>query len=161
MKKSIYIVILSLVGLGSCASQKKLQNKPPFVVEDASFQKLGVNKEDSNFGTAIKIHVNVFNTDTITFKDLYFRGKISEAITETIAGKIYITAKFMHQNFEKPDIIMHADPRKEVGNQLPLPKKDKKTDFPFELRDDEAVISYIENHSKKVKFTKIIGVKEK
>jgi hypothetical protein len=161
MKKSLYIAILSLVGLGSCASQKKMQTQPPFVLEEASFQKWTGGKEESSSGIEIKIPISEFKKQDITFQEIYFRGKISTATLESTYDKQYIMAKYTDQKFQKPDIIMHADPRKEVGNQPPMPNKVIEIDFPFELAVDEAVVSYTENNSDKVKFTKIIGIKEK
>jgi hypothetical protein len=161
MKKSIYIAILSLVGLGSCASQKKMQTQPPFVLEEASFQKWIGGKEESSSGIEIKIPINKFKKEDVTFKEIYFRGKISTATLKITNDKQYVMAKYTDQKLHKPDIIMHADPRKEVGNQPPMSNKVEEIDFPFELAVDEAVVSYTENKSDKVKFTKIIGIKEK
>ncbi len=161
MKKSLYIVILSLVGLVSCASQKKMQTQPPFVLQEASIQKWAGGKEDSDSGIEIKIPISEFKKEDITFKEIYFRGRISTATLKSTDDKQYVMAKYTDQKFQKPDIIMHADPRKEVGNQPPMPNKAKEIDFPFELADDEAVVSYTEYNSDKLKFTKIIGIKEK
>lgn len=161
MKTSLYIAILSLLGLGSCASQKKMQTKPPFTIEAASFQKWTGGKEESGSGFEVNIPVSAFTKEYITFKEIYFRGKIGEASNETKVNKQYVTAKFTNSKFIKPDIIMHADPRKEVGNQPPMPQKNEKIDFPFDLADDEAVVSYTENNAEKVKYTKISGIKEK
>tara|TARA_R110002012_G_scaffold263456_2_gene446524 strand:+ start:190552 stop:191070 length:519 start_codon:yes stop_codon:yes gene_type:complete len=160
MKKSLYIALLSLLGLGSCASQKKMQTNPPFTIETPSFQKWTAGKEEGGSGLDVKIPIDQLQKGNIIFKDLYFRGKVSSVVTETIANKQYVTAKFTHQKFTKPDIIMHADPRKEVGNQPPMPQKDEKKAYPFELAEDEAVISYLENNSNKLKYTKITGFKE-
>ena len=66
------------------------------------------------------------------------------------------TAKFENH---KPDIVMHSDPKKEVGNQPPRLRTEEEKTFPFELNADEAVLSYLENG--KVKYVKISGVKDK
>jgi hypothetical protein len=60
---------------------------------------------------------------------------------------------------------MHSDPKKEVGNQPPgsISKKDK--EFPFELKKDEAVISYKNSagdpQKSKITYFKITGIKTK
>ena len=53
---------------------------------------------------------------------------------------------------------MHADTRKEVGNQPPAEKVGLK-EFPFELKPDEAVIEY--RYKGKTRYTKIGGIKDK
>lgn len=161
MKTSVYIAILSLLGFGSCASQKKLHVKPPFVVEAPSFQKWTGGKEQSGSGVDVQIPIREFKKENITFKEIYFRGQIGKATTATIDGIAYVKAKFTDHKFIKPDLIMHADPRKEVGNQPPMPQSTKNIAFPFELTDTEAIISYTENNHEKVKYTKISGLKEK
>ena len=53
---------------------------------------------------------------------------------------------------------MHDDPMEEVGNQPPA-EIIKKEDYPFELKPDEAVITY--RHKGKTRYVKIGDIKDK
>ena len=161
MTKSLYILILVLIGLNSCTSQKKLQNNPPFVVEEPTIHKWKTSIEENDSGIQVKIPIRQLVEEDITFKNLYFRGKIAKITIENSNGIKYVTANFLTEKLQKPDIIMHSNPKKEVGNQAPKLNKDKEIEFPFELADDEAVLSYVAMNGEKLKYTKVIGIKEK
>ncbi|WP_158975087.1 hypothetical protein [Cellulophaga sp. L1A9] len=161
MKNLIYISFIALIGLGSCASQKKLQQEPPFVIEEPTCQKWIGGKEESATGITVIFPITQIMDENVSFQHLYFRGHVTTVKKEIIAGKQFVSAKIETKKIPRPDIIMHADPRKEVGNQPPHLKKEPVTEYPYELNDDEAVLSYIEEDGKKVKYTKITGIKEK
>ena len=65
------------------------------------------------------------------------------------------TANFKNQNREKPDMVMHADSKKEVGNKPPMTKEK----FPFELEADQCVLSFLDGDT--VKYYKVKNIKEK
>ena len=161
MRKLLYISLIALMGLGSCSSQKKLQTEPPFVVEGPTCQKWTGGKEESGSGLDVKIPIAQIKEENISMQHLYFRGEVAEVSSEIIDGSRYAIAKFSFLSLEKPDIIMHSDSTKEFGNQPPKLDIDTSKEFPFELSNDEAVLSYIESDGKKVKYTKISGIKEK
>jgi hypothetical protein len=53
------------------------------------------------------------------------------------------------------DMIIHKDPKKEYGNKTPT----KADDFLFKLKENECVISYLQDQ--KEKFYKLLLTKEK
>ena len=53
---------------------------------------------------------------------------------------------------------MHEDPIMEVGNQ-PHGEIKEKEEYPFNLEQNEAVVSY--RHKGKIRYAKITGVKDK
>lgn len=158
MRKSIYILSILSLGLFSCSSQKKLQKETPFQLGSASCQHWAGGKEESGTGLILKIPIMAIEEGDVAMQNVYFRGKMTKLNLEIQEGKTYAIAKFEEPSMEKPDIIMHADPKQEVGNRPPK-MKDAEIDFPFELADDEAVISYMEKE--KLKYAKISGIKEK
>lgn len=145
LHKSIAIVILSLslFSFSNCGSTKKnsesstpglteetFQQNPPFTIEKATSQKWVAGTQDG--GTGVKLEVFVSNVkEGVVFKDLYFRGKVTEAKTNPRTRVKYV-GDFKN---EKKDFVMDSDPVKEAQN---TPREG----FPFKLKDNEAVISY-------------------
>ncbi|MBL4887510.1 MAG: hypothetical protein JKZ03_03465, partial [Flavobacteriaceae bacterium] len=89
-------------------------------------------------GTGIKIYIPVAQENkAITLKLIYFRGRVTPLMLQGDNSKLYVgDFKIPYKNAR--DIVMNADPKKEAVNTLPEPVFDP----PFELQDDEAVISY-------------------
>ena len=83
---------------------------------------------------------NAVATNT-PLQQAFFRGRVADIKVEEKDGEWMAIANFINQREEKPDMVMHADPKKEVGNRPP--KLEEK--FPFELGPDECVVSYMED----------------
>ncbi len=160
MKNSIYGIIILALSLTSCSSQKKLVAEAPFVLGTATVQEWLGGKEESGSGQTIQIEVTQMNGEGVVMQNLYFRGRMTPVHMELKEGVMYAMCELKTSSMEnKPDMVMHADSTKEVGNQPPkLSKKDKNA-FPFELKADEAVLSFMEDE--KVKYYKVTGIKEK
>ena len=160
MKNAVYIILGCILTLHGCSSQKKLESSAPFAIEKAICQEWVGGKEESDKGYRLQLPVVLVDADSIQFKDVFFRGAIMEAQVEKDNEGMTLVCNYFREKTVKPDIIMHSDAKKEVGNQPPkLVSKDD--EFPFELQSDEAVISYLEQGSKKVKYIKIAGVVDK
>lgn len=159
--KSVKINILNFlilcIGLTSCSSQKKLQTEVPFEIGTASVQEWLGGKEESGTGYLVSVPVFAITKD-VNFQEMYYQGQIAQVTTETNSDGITVKANFVHAS-HKPDLIMHADPKKEVGNQPPSLQEDPNMEFPFELEPQEAVLSYIVKN--RIKYVKISGIKEK
>jgi hypothetical protein len=156
--KTNHIIILILCfGLTSCSSQKTLQSDVPFEIGKATVQEWMGGREESGTGYLVNIPVSVI-TKEVRFQELFYRGKIAQVTTEMKEEGFMVQANFINTP-SKPDLVMHADPKREVGNQPPLAQGGSTQDFPFELAPQEAVLSYVlKNH---VKYVKISGMKEK
>ena len=142
-----------VIMFSSCSSSQKLQEKIPFTINSTTSQKWVAGVEAGGSGTDVVIYATGIST-TITLDSLYFRGKKGSIEAITYNENIHYKARFKDVNMVKPDIIMHADPKKEFGNQPP-PLQEK---IPFELKEDEAILLY---HVKgKAKYFKITGIKE-
>jgi len=77
---------------------------------------------------------------------LFFRGKKRKVkIKKLENGNKIVLAKFNNPNTNKFDLQLQGDAKKEFGNK---PSK-KETDIPFELKDSEAIISYLEDNELK------------
>ncbi len=146
------------MGLSGCSSQKKLERKAPFTLGPASYQEWTGGIEEDISGRTVRIPIAHLKGD-ILFKTLFFRGRSAELQTERVNDQMFVLAKFEDPKMLKPDIIMHADPKREVGNQPPILNVGNRAEIPFELERDQAVMSYLENGLEK--FIKIYGIEER
>ncbi|QBA65435.1 hypothetical protein [Muriicola soli] len=160
MKKIPFYIVIILFGLFGCSSQKKLTSEAPFTVEGANCQEYAAGREEGGTGFTLKIPLKGELT-SIDFQQVYFRGHAMQPELSTIDGESVLVC--LYENI-KPDggkgLVMHADPREEVGNQPPAMLGEKE-EFPFELNADEAVIGFSEIGKKKLNYYKITGIKEK
>lgn len=143
--------------LTSCSSQKKLVAKVPFTIGNGYCQEWTGGKEESGKGLLVKIPVS--EMEGYTLEGIYFRGQMGEVSLEEENGQKYAVTNMQKSSNAKPDIVMHADPKEEVGNQPPRIKSEEELDFPFELKDTEAVLSFSKNG--RIKYCKVTGIKDK
>ena len=162
MKKSIIIAASFILGLFGCTSQKKIVENAPFVIDKPSCQQFAAGREEGGSGFVLKIPIASVTEAEVTFGDVYFRGHVLSSTTQKEGNKQVLICEFTNKkDGPKPDIIMHADPMEEIGNQPPSISKQQEKEFPFELAKDEAVLSFRAKGKNKWKFYKISGVKDK
>jgi len=161
MRKIPVLTVVILFGLFGCSSQKKLVMEAPFTIKDPSCQDYTAGREEGGSGFTLNLPI-ADNMGEVTFEEVYFRGHIMKpSLVQNENGSVLVCD---HRNEDlkvKPDIVMHADPKEEIGNQPPSLLKTDQKEFPFELEKDEVVISYREKGKKKMHYFKIKGVKEK
>ena len=76
--------------------------------------------------------------EDITLTSVYFRNT-KVGWSKNADQMVFVVDFSNNDRIERP-LILHADPKKEFGNQPPV-KKEKIT---FQLTDNECIISYIE-----------------
>lgn len=105
-------------------------------------------------GINIFIPVEAIPEKNIVMDSVYFRGR-SAKLEMKPQNKTLFIGRFA-TNFNRPkDIIMSKDGKAEYGNTLPnTPEK-----MPFELENNECVVSYVDGDKKK--YFKISDVVEK
>ena len=154
MKNATVILVLTMFSYMGCAPQKSFVKNPPFEVGEAVCYNWVGGRAESGKGTVVSIPLSSESIENITFQQLFFRGKATNIKTEKMESGWVLKGNFYDAKMEKPDRIMHSDSGKEVGNQPPMiPKK-----IPFELSENEAVISYIEEET--IKYVKLKDVKQ-
>ena len=136
-----------MLGASKCSSSQELVEKPPFKTGDVASEDW-VSKEGE---TGTNLFIPITEGKDIILDSVYFRGNIVKL--ERIKRDSYLVFIGKFPNAER-DIVMHSDPRKEAGNKPPLPKKK----LPFELKENEAVVSFTEGEQ--VKYYKIENIKE-
>ena len=158
--KAFFGTVLLILGLMSCSSQKTIETQPPFSVERPTVQYWEGGREESGYGMQFRARWNPVDPSAIQVDSLFFRGGIYKLeVTDSETGFI-LQASRSESPRDKPDIIMHADSTREIGNQPPKPLPSPEA-FPFNLKPDEAVISYMLGAEGKKYYAKITGIVEK
>jgi len=139
------------VSFFQCSSAQKLEEKVSVTFGEVYCQKWIAGVEGGGSGLNIFIPIN---GSTISLDSVYFRGKAAKL--EVSQGKtLLFIGRFHSEINRKRDIIMSNEPYAEYNN--PIPIKIKK--IPFELKDNECVISYKEGRT--TKYFKVDNVVEK
>lgn len=159
-------MMLTAFGFFGCSSQKKFNTNPPFSIADPTCQQYAGGLEDSGSGFILELPVSVDEGVGIEFLEVFFRGYALASEIKKEGESIVIICNYKQTaKDKKPDIIMHSDPKKEVGNQPPNSISKENEDFPFSLKKNEAVISYINTtgnvNNSKVDYYKVNGIKDK
>ena len=150
--KLIFATVLTMAA--SCAGGKAdnsdfpiIQN-PPFIFGDVYYQDWVAGVKEGGSGTNVHITFSSFVEDVVIM-DLYFRNKVVKAQNSPQNRNQYVG---YFKNDAIPDLIMDIDPVKEAQNTPVMP-------FPFNLKDDEAVVSYL--HKGEVKYAKVSNMRRK
>lgn len=160
MRSLAYAALLTAFGLAGCASQKQFEQNPPFVVSDPTVHMVAAGREEGGVFTELSFRFTAEDPQGIEPDSLYFRGRVLKPVlTETETG-VVISARYAAAPLMKPDFTMHADSLREVGNQPPAPLPDTRP-FPFELKRDEAVLSYRLKAAPGLRYYRISGIVEK
>ncbi|GAB5400699.1 MAG: hypothetical protein Aureis2KO_22840 [Aureisphaera sp.] len=141
-----------IAGFSGCAGGKdtvySLEQQPPFNITGSYFQKWVAGVQEG--GSGINVHLIIEGiSEEIEVRNVYFRGQITKANSMPEQPDKFVAYFKKGQN---RDVIMDSDITKEAKN-TPL------GDFPFDLDDDEAVISYF--HKDTEKYFKISDIEEK
>ena len=141
--------------MSACNASKESSNKEPLLqdnsevnlIEKVVFQKWVGGQEATGSG----YHMEIFPTKTGTtlfLKRIYFRGLEADVNI----GKITYVASL--KSLPKKDVQLSSNPEDEYKNSLPKSKT-----FPFKLKDNECVVSYMSNET--TKFLKVYNTAEK
>jgi hypothetical protein len=154
MFRSTFFFIISLL-FSHCSSTQKIDAQPPVTIIEAQAQSWVAGVRGGGSGT------NVFITfsDAIAVDSLYYQGKVAKLLPVQDATKVKYIARFSSRKNTHDDLVMHSEPSKEYGNSVVgIPPKT----FPFELKKDEAMVSYKKGNKKRFfKVTNIVQLKQK
>lgn len=160
MRAYVICTLLATTGIMSCSSQKSLESNPPFTVIQPVVEYWSGGREESGYGMRFEARWNPADPSAVAVDSLFFRGRMLKLqVTDTETGFL-LTGNHTQPRPDKADYIMHGDSLKEVGNQPPLPLPSDRA-FPFDLKEDEAVISYRIKGDGRKYYTRISGVREK
>jgi hypothetical protein len=128
----ILFILALLFGFLQCGSNTFVKN-PTFKVEKA-FYNNWVGGQPGIRGIKVEMHLK--DASEINFDALYFQGKVTKVEVSMKDGLAQVIGHFSTSKIQKRDIILDLDATKELENKVP--KLDK---FPFELKENEAVLS--------------------
>lgn len=134
-----------------CSSAKQLETKAPMHFGNAYFQKWLAGVQGGGSGINLVIPVA---TNSIALDSVYFRNRSAKLELGAASPKAYI-GRFKTALNQKKDMILSSDPKEEFKNKVP----DAVETIPFELKDNECVVSY--QDGTKTKYYKITGIVEK
>ncbi|WP_243473356.1 hypothetical protein [Winogradskyella sp. MH6] len=142
LKKAIYAIVFActLSSFFQCASPKvattNFEKQTPFTVKPVVFQEWYAGIKVG--GTGINVFVPISNVnDGVVLNEVYFRN---------LKGKLV-------KNGNKYTAVL-----KNPSRNYTFQKAEKPADYPFELKDNECVISYLENGQ--TKYHKIVSLNE-
>ncbi|MCF6295171.1 MAG: hypothetical protein L3J25_05730 [Flavobacteriaceae bacterium] len=148
---AITLLFVVVVSFSQCSSTQKLQEKAPIMMGKVYCQSWIAGVEGGGSGLNIFILVT---DNSIVLDSVYFRGKAAKLELKQQDSMFYVGRFISGLNIKK-DIIMSNEPYAEYGNEMPKTS----IKIPFELKDDECVISYKEG--KTTKYFKVDNIVEK
>ncbi len=148
MKMKNIIIAIVAVFLIQCKSAQ-FDSKPPIKIPGATFNNW-VGGQPGVSG--IRVIIGYEKQADIELQKSSFPNKISKVEAYVRKDKTFLVGHIDTSSREKEDMILERDSKKEIKNKLPEAK------FPYELKENEAVISYLKNG--KIKFFKIENIKQ-
>ena len=145
----IIFILTILLGFSQCGSNKFVKN-PSFKIEKATYNKWSGGQPGVS---GVKLELQLVNALQIEFDSLYFQKKITKVETRKINNMLQIIGHFSTSNRKNKDLILDANPIKELKNTPPVVHN-----FPFDLKENEAILSFKKNN--KTHYYKINEVKQ-
>lgn len=143
----LFAVLFLVVAFSKCATTQFEQN-PPFAITSAVYNNWSVK---STGAKGMIVNIGYDSKYVIKFDSIYFSKRAEKLSISKVKDKKLISAIF--SSIVKPDIILDENSSKELQNQFPEIKK-----LPFELKQNEAIISY--KIKDKTKYFKIKSIKK-
>ncbi|UMB59797.1 hypothetical protein MHL31_12000 [Lutibacter sp. A80] len=143
----IFIVVFKSCGLSNSTSN--FEQHPSFIINSAFYKNLD-SRQPGVKGYIFQVDINNSNT---VLDSVYFRNASAKLEKDTTTSKNSYVGTLMLPN-RMQDFILHSDSKKEFGNKLPEISKKS----PFQLTENEAVISFTVNNE--IKYYKIPEVKK-
>lgn len=142
LKKATYAIVFAIAisFTFQCSTPREattvFEQQAPFNVKTVNFQEWYAGIKVG--GTGINIFVPIYDVKgNIVFNEIYFRN---------------LKGKLIKREYNYMAIL------KNPSRQYTFKKADKPADYPFDLKDDECVISYVENGQ--TKYHKISALNE-
>ena len=145
----ILMVSVTALFINCKSAQNDVDMKTPLKIGQVYYTNTIQNNQDSRIDVFIPV---MSNPNHIQLLQFFFQGKQTNLET---SNDNLIVGHFIMKTNRKSDIIMSSDPYAEYGNQVP--KLDKP--MPFNLKEDECVISY--NEGGTIKYFKVSNIIKK
>jgi len=133
MKTKVILIAFVALFLIQCKSTQ-FDAKPPFNIINATYNNWIGGREGVS---GIRLVFNYESQEIVKFQKVYFAKKEGSLEINKKEGKTFLTGHISTSTSR--DITIDFDTKKEIKNKLP------ETAFPFELKENEAVLSYLQN----------------
>lgn len=140
MNKHIYFPILAAILLSGCSVKKKLEISAPFTLGETFAQEWLTEEIPTKSGYDVIIAIVSLDEDEAVLHNLYHQGMMTDI------------------NIEMREIGMVAVAEFPAKDQVQTTGQLNEEPFPFELRETEAVLSYVRKD--KVRYIKINGIRQ-
>jgi len=151
--KQLFLIPVSaiiLMSFSQCGSAQ-FDKKAPVAITD-SYYNDWVGGLPGVKGIRITIKAKAPETNII-FDSIYFDNKLIKLDSQIQKNELILTGNYTISS-KTDHIIMHADPKEEFGNK----PSNVSNEIPFELADNEAVISYFIDSKKR--YYKLSNIKK-
>jgi len=148
MKTIKFLLALTIILNFSQCGSTNFETNPPFEIESAVYYSW---TEVQSGIRGLNVVIQLKGITSIEFDTCYFRKRSTKI---EVKGSSLLITKFTTSPKNVTDIIFHSDPIKEFKNKISEPNK-----FPFKLKGNEAVLSYLLNGEKR--YVKIKGLKKR
>ncbi len=134
---ALLLLSIFFFSFSSCGGVKTENNNmsfeqnPPFQIQSSFYQDWIAGVEDGGSGTNIEISFKSIDEDVV-IQNIYFQNQKVEAKTKQ--QNLQLVSGYLVKEKNR-EIVMDIDPLKEASNTI-------KSDFPFQLNENEAVLEY-------------------
>lgn len=142
------IIAIAAIFLVQCKSAQ-FDGKPPVKITGATFNNWVGGQQGVS---GIRIIIGLEKNENIDFQKIYFAKKEGRIEISVRKDKTFLIGHLDTSTREKEDMILERDSAKEINNKIP------ETKFPFELKENEAVISYLKDGE--LKYFKVKNIKQ-
>jgi hypothetical protein len=154
IKRTFFLLLISfiMVSFSQCSTAQKLQDKAPTKLGQAYCQNWVAGVQGGGSGINIFIPIEDAN---LVLDSVYFRGNIVKLeVKPQEAGALFIgRIATDFNNLNEPTLNGDTVSKRETTEQTTTTK------MPFDLKDDECVVSYLDGTT--TKYFKITNVGEK
>jgi hypothetical protein len=148
----LIVMVILMASFSQCSTAQKLQRTAPTQFGNVYCQTWVAGVKGG--GSGLNVFIPVMDM-SIQLDSVYFRGKsVKLEVKKTNEGLLYI-GRFKTQLNQPKDIIISRDANEEYKNQLPIIEEK----IPFELNDDECVVTY--KQGDKTQYYKITNIEQK
>jgi hypothetical protein len=153
MKNANYLALICLILVVSCSSQKKLETAAPFTLGEVYAQKWIVEDTSKDLGYDVIIPIMSLDENIAVLQNLYHKDKMVHLAMELREDGMIAIAAYSKEDMLQKDLLVT-----ESSQNNDAKDNSKMEPFPFELKDTEAVLSYLQKD--KIKYLKLSGIRQ-
>lgn len=153
--KALYIILA--MALTSCGAQNMNEiSKTIDVSQSSQAYAQAWTGGAPGSGSGVTLYFPTSVTTGFEVVAVYFREQVSKSVNYTADDRMTMVTRFRTDFNNRKDLIMDKDATKEMQNEAPSLEK-----FPFELKENEAVIALKKDGSDDLTYVKLTEIEER